>query len=101
MTTEPRPDFREAIETLAAWRCQKYASPLDCRPVTGDAPLPCGPCTARLVLGSGLVTREPLDVDLRVIRQYLTLFGARGRDEQIALAALDRIRAALTPEEVG
>jgi hypothetical protein len=50
---------------------------------------------------SVLVTRETLDADLRVIRQYLTLFGARGRDEQIALAALDRIRAALTPEEVG
>jgi hypothetical protein len=47
---------------------------------------------------SVLVTRETLDADLRVIRQYLTLFGARGRDEQIALAALDRILAALTPE---
>jgi hypothetical protein len=41
---------REALEALAAWPCQKYNPPHDCRVITGDAPLPCGPCVARLAL---------------------------------------------------
>ena len=56
--TTPRED---AIAALAEWPCQRYNPPHDCGVISGNAPLPCGPCTARAAL-----TRTAPTLDVRV-----------------------------------
>ena len=57
---------RAALKKLAKWPCQKYNPPHDCGRITGDAPLPCGPCTARTALAPD---RAGLDLE-RLAREY-------------------------------